>query len=103
MYGKACLKRELKMNYEYEIKKLKGWKVYYTNMYRKTGRNVYYNKLKKIMLRFMSMRTKIVLSYTQSEISYTEFKTSESVRFEMDNQADEVREELKILNLAFAC
>lgn len=96
-------RQKQKMNYEFEIEKLKGWKVYYTNMYRKTSRNVYYDKLKKIMFRFMSMRTKIVLSYIESEIGLITFNSLDEIRDEMSEQADEIRQELKILNLAFAC
>ena len=88
------------MNYKFEVEKLKSWKVYYTNMYRKTSRNVYYDNLKKIMFKFMS---KIVLSYINSEIGSITFKSLDEVRDEMSEQADEIRQELKILNLALAC
>jgi len=94
------------MNYEFEVEKLKGWKVYYTNMHRKTGRNVYYDNLRKIMIRFADMRARIItkdLSGTDEPQNDEEHKKLYRFKEEMDKQIEEIRVELQILNLVFAC
>jgi len=62
MYGKVCLKEEIKMTHEEiceEIKRLEDWEQYYFERYEKTNREFYLKKLEQSRAKIVEFRTKI--------------------------------------------